>query len=124
MKTAYYIVILAFFSTSALAQEGDIQIEQDDKIVELLDIYEAFNKTSEFYRIQVGFVSSNQKANDLRSLVSIDFPNLTSRVDFESPTYRVKVGRFKNKLEAERKFIEVRKKYPNAMLLKPKKSTR
>jgi len=121
MKTVYYIVILAFSVTFTSAQQGDIKIQQDDKIVELLDIYEEYNKNSEFYRIQVGFVSSNQKANDLKALVNIDFPNLPSRVDFDSPTYRVKVGRFKTKLEAERKFKEVRAKYPDAMLLKPKK---
>ncbi len=121
MKTVCYIAILAFSVTFASAQEGDIKIEQDTKIVALLDIYKTFNESSEYYRIQVGF-GSYDKAQRIKSEVEIDFPSLPSKIDFDSPTYRVRVGRFKTKLEAERKFKEVRAKYPDAMLLKPKKS--
>ncbi len=121
---AFKLLILFLFSALFIhAQEGDIQIEQDEKIVALLDIYKEYNKSNEYYRIQVGFGSHDQ-AMKIKSDFEIDFPNLYSRVDFDSPTYRVRAGRFKSKLDAERKFSEVRKKYPNAMLLKPKKSTR
>jgi len=116
------IILLTVLSVSFLkAQEGTINIEQDVKIEQLLEIYKSTLNTKDYYTIQVGFVSSDAKAEQLKSLVNIDFPNLSSRVDFESPTYRVKVGRFKTKLEGERKLREVRKKYPAAMLLKPKK---
>jgi hypothetical protein len=123
MKTIASILILTFSFSFASAQKGQININQDQKIDVLLDIYEEVIAQSKYFTIQVGFVSSNEKANNLQALVNIDFPNLSSRVDFDSPTYRVKVGKFKNKLEAERKFREVRRKYPNAMLLKPKKSS-
>ena len=123
MKALKFIMIFLFSVLYMNAQEGDIQIEQDEKIVALLDIYKEYNKSNEYYRIQVGFGSHDQ-AIKIKSDFEIDFPNLYSRVDFDSPTYRVRAGRFKSKLDAERKFKEVRKKYPNAMLLKPKKSTR
>ena len=114
-------MILAFSATFATAQQGDIKIEQDEKILELLDIYKTYNESSEYYRIQVGF-GSYAKAQRIKSEVEIDFPGLASKIDFDSPTYRVRLGRFKTKLEAERKFKEVRAIYPDAMLLKPKKS--
>ena len=122
MKRVYFIAILAFSVTFASAQQGDVNIEQDEKIVDLLDIYKTYNEQSEYYRIQVGF-GSYAKAQRIKSEVEIDFPSMASKIDFDSPTYRVRLGRFKNKLEAERKFKEVRAKYPDAMLLKPKKST-
>lgn len=122
MKTLYFFVFLAFSATFSTAQQGKITIEQDNRISELLELYEAYNKSSEYYRIQVGFGSYSQ-AQDLKSEVEIDFPNLPSKIDFDSPTYRVRLGRFKTKLEAERKFKEVREKYPDAMLLKPKKTS-
>ena len=118
------ILFIAVSVSFAIAQTGTISITQDEKIDALLTVYKTTLSSSDYYTIQVGFVSSNTKANELKSLVNIDFPNLSSRVDFDSPTYRVKVGRFKTKLEAERQFIDVRKKYPNAMLLAPKKSTK
>lgn len=123
MKTIGYIAIMAFFGAFASAQQGDIKIEQDAQIATLLDIYESYNSNSEFYKIQVGF-GSFEKAQKIKSEVEIDFPNMPSKIDFDSPTYRVRLGRFKTKLEAERKFREVREKYPDAMLLKPKKSTK
>lgn len=124
MKTRMTILFIAVSVSFAIAQTGTISITQDEKIDALLTVYKTTLSSSDYYTIQVGFVSSNTKANELKSLVNIDFPNLSSRVDFDSPTYRVKVGRFKTKLEAERQFIDVRKKYPNAMLLAPKKSTK
>lgn len=123
MKILVYTLILSCFSFVGYTQSGNINIEQDEKIDRLLDIYESALSNSEYYRIQVGFGNSD-KAQTIKSNVEIDFPELPSRIDFDSPTYRVRVGRFKTKLEAERKFNEVRVKYPDAMLLKPKKSTR
>ena len=121
MKALAYITFTVLSLSFTFAQKGQVNIEQDEKIEQLLATYTEGAGGSDYYTIQVGFVSSDAKAQHLKSLANIDFPELSSRVDFKSPTYRVKVGRFKSKLEAERKFNEVRKKYPQAMLLKQKK---
>lgn len=123
MKNVIFIAFTLLFTTFANAQEGTISIDQDVQITQLLELYKKTLDKNDYYRIQVGFVSNNEKAQEIKSNVEIDFPDLPSQIDFDSPTYRIRVGKFKSKLEAERKFNEVRKKYPNAMLLKPKKST-
>ncbi len=122
MKLLVIITVISFSVAVGFSQQGQVNIQQDDKIAELLDIYKSSNESHEYYRIQVGF-GSYSKAQSIKENVDIDFPGLSSKIDFDSPTYRVRVGRFKTKLEAERKFKEVRIKYPDAMLLKPKKST-
>ena len=113
-------MILVTSTTLTQAQIGSVNIEQDKKIDALLAIYKSYNENTEFYRIQVGF-GSYAAAQNIKSQVDIDFPDMYAKIDFDSPTYRVRLGRFKTKLEAERKFKEVREKYPDAMLLKPKK---
>ncbi len=118
MKTYLYTAFLMGFALQISAQEGKISIQQDPKIAELVKLYTEVNSKTGFYQIQVGF-GNFQKAQDLKSQVDIDFPDWYSKIEFESPTYRVRLGRFKTKLEAERKYLEVRKKYPDAMLLKP-----
>ncbi|WP_291869409.1 SPOR domain-containing protein [Maribacter sp.] len=123
MKTLLTITVFVAFTTFIHAQDGQVTISQDDKIVKLLDIYKSASNNSNYYRIQVGF-GSYAKAQRIKSNVEVDFPNLVSKIDFDSPTYRVRLGRFKSKLDAERKFKEVRKKYSEAILLKPKKSTK
>ncbi len=123
MKTTFISLISIFSVAISSAQQGNINVEQDEKITELLKIYKTANESSDYFRIQVGF-GSYAKAQNIQAKVQEDFPELSSKIDFDSPTYRVRVGRFKDKLTAERKFSEVRKKYPDAMLLQPKKSTR
>ena len=122
-KTLLYIVIFISSTYFGLGQEGQISIEQDKKISDLLELYKGNNSSSDMYRIQV-FFGSYQGAERVKSQVEVDFPGWYSKIDFESPSYRVRVGRFKTKLEAERKLIEVREKYPSAVLLKPEKTTR
>jgi len=123
MKTSKIVIhtlLLLCFTSFLAAQEGSVNVEQDEKIDDLLEIYKAYNKETTYYRIQVGF-GSHARAQRIKSNVEIDFPGMYSKIDFDSPTYRVRLGRFKTKLEGERKLQEVRKKYPAAMLLKPKK---
>tara|TARA_R110002167_G_scaffold94554_1_gene252344 strand:+ start:3367 stop:3810 length:444 start_codon:yes stop_codon:yes gene_type:complete len=122
MKTLVYLMVTALSIPLLHAQKGEINIQQDKRITDLLEVYKSTNENADYYRIQVGF-GPLDKAQRIKSEVEQDFPTLYSKIDFDSPTYRVRVGRFKNKLEAERKFNEVRQKYPDAMLLKPKKST-
>ncbi|AKA35527.1 SPOR domain-containing protein [Flagellimonas lutaonensis] len=122
-KTLIFCILSTGILYTVNAQQGTVNIKQDERIDKLLDVYKSVNSKSDFYQIQVGF-GSYEKAQELKSRVDVDFPNLYSKIEFESPTYRVRLGRFKTKLEAERKFLEVRKKYPNAMLLKPDKGSR
>ena len=123
MKTPIFIAISLFCFQFSNGQEGTVNIKQDPKIDKLIEVYNTVNSKVDYYQIQVGFGSYN-KAQNLKSQVEIDFPGMYLKIEFQEPTYRVRLGKFRDKLEAERKFIEVRKKYPNAMLLKPENSTR
>lgn len=120
MKTLITLVLLVGLAFYGTAQNGNISIEQDKKIDALLEIYKAVNSTTNYYTIQIGF-GSYAKAENLKSQADIDFPGWYSKIVFDSPTYRVHIGRFTTKLEAERRFQEVRRKYPASLLLKPEK---
>jgi hypothetical protein len=123
MKTPVFTALILGLAFQVSAQEGNISIQQDSKIDELIKLYAEANSNTGYYQIQVGF-GDYQKAQNLKTQVEVDFPDWYSKIEFESPTYRVRLGRFKTKLEAERKYLEVRKKYPDAMLLKPEKDSK
>lgn len=99
-------------------QNGRVSIEQDPQIGKLLEIYSKSNSEANYYTIQVGF-GNFALAEDLKAEVEMEFPQWTAKIVFDSPTYRVQVGRFRERLEAEREFLEVRKKFPGALLLRP-----
>lgn len=118
MRTTILVFLTLFFCLTSLAQEGNISVEQDEKIAQLLTVYNRVNKQKEYYQIQVGFGTA-QKAEYLKSKVDVEYPGWYTKIDFEEPTFRVKLGKFYDLLEAERRFQLVRKRYPNAMLIGP-----
>ena len=114
--------ILCFFALLSgmvlHGQRGQVSIEQDPEIGRLLDIYKEAKANADYYTIQVGF-GTYDAAEQLRDEVSIEFPEYKPKIVFDSPTYRVHVGKFSNRMEAEKKFLEVRQKFPGALLLRP-----
>ncbi|MGB5647115.1 SPOR domain-containing protein [Muriicola sp.] len=122
MRTSLFIIVFLVFHLFAKAQDGIVTVEQDPKITKLMNIYKKMNSETGFFTIQIGF-GSYAAASKLKSEASIDFPQYNSNIIFDSPTYRVHLGRFKDKLDVERIFTEVRKKYPESIILKPVTST-
>ncbi|MEJ1222702.1 SPOR domain-containing protein [Sediminicola sp. 1XM1-17] len=120
MRTVFSTLILLFFSTTIFAQQGTISIEQDPKIDALVQIYKASTDIADVYRIQIYFGSLNE-AKEIKMQAEGDYPDWYSKIDFITPSYRVRIGQFKTKLEAERNLIDVRKKYPSALLIQPEK---
>ena len=69
------------------------------------------------YRVQI-FDDNNprtarQEAERRHSLVAQEFPQLKSYVTFNSPYWRVKVGDFRSRSEAEAAMAELRHTYPS-----------
>lgn len=117
-KVVFTLVSLMAACIMCQAQDGRVSIEQDPAIGKLLEIYARGNSDTQYYTIQIGFGSFSM-AEELKAEAAIDFPDWPAKIVFDSPTYRVQVGRFRNRLDAEREFLEVRKKYPGALLLRP-----
>ncbi len=120
MKKLAIIIITVCFTSFGFGQKGDITVQQDPKINKLLEVYASANSNRDFYTIQVGFGSYNE-AEKLKQDVETDFPQWRAKIVFDSPTYRVRIGRFKTKLEAERHFQVVREKYTQSLILKSEK---
>ncbi len=123
MKSLLILVFTASFASFCYSQKGVVTIEQDPKITQLLEVYKSANSEIEYFTIQIGF-GSYSEAEKLKQDVEIDFPQWRAKIVFDSPTYRVRIGRFKTKLEAERNFLEVREKYPQSLILRTEKTDR
>jgi hypothetical protein len=50
------------------------------------------------------------------------FPDTPVYLDFRSPSYRVRIGSFANRLEGEKKLIAIRRIYKTSVLIKPEKT--
>ncbi len=118
MKRGFYTLVLLALPLMGNAQKAVATVEQDPGITRLLEIYKKMNSKTEYFTIQIGF-GSYSEATTLKDDAAVDFPQYGTRIIFDSPTYRVHLGRFANRLEVERTFTEVRKKYPQSIILRP-----
>ncbi|QLE01394.1 SPOR domain-containing protein [Galbibacter sp. BG1] len=100
--------------------EGKINIEQDARIEKLVAYKTKLNKTEteKRYRIQI-YNGTLEGAEKAKRDFNGDFKDLTSEIVFETPNYKVRVGKFRTRLEADRYLIEVKEEYPSAFLLQP-----
>ena len=116
-------ICLTFFGTKAVAQGSDVSVIQDSRFEQLLNEKRKINSSitvNDKYKIQI-FYGDNDKARKTLNEFRREFKNLDGTIVFESPTYKVWVGNFKSKIEAERNLVEIRKKYPYALMINPNK---
>ena len=119
LKFQPYILIvtcLTFFSAKVVAQGSDVSVIQDSRFEQLLNEKRKINSSitvNDKYKIQI-FYGDNEKARRTLNEFRREFKNLDGTIVFESPTYKVWVGNFKSKIEAERNLVEIRKKYPSS----------
>ncbi|KGO94063.1 SPOR domain-containing protein [Flavobacterium subsaxonicum] len=119
----FAVLFCTVMGGSAMAQTNTVTVSQDAKFEELLNEKRKINSSitvNDRYKLQI-FYGANDKARKALQDFKRDFKDLDGTIVFESPTYKVWVGSFSSRMDAERKLSEVRKKYPNALLVKPNK---
>lgn len=117
------LVLLTFLSIGCYAQEGNVSVTQDPRFDQLLKEKRKINPSitvNDRYKIQI-FYGDNEKARKALTDFRKEFKALDGTIIFESPTYKVWVGNFKSRIDAERKLQDIKKKYPHALLIKPNK---
>lgn len=69
------------------------------------------------YVIQVYSGTSRQDANDAQFKMSELFPDLDAKITYRQPSFRVKGGKFIDRLEANRIYNDVKNEFPRALLI-------
>ncbi len=120
-----FLIIIAFFFQFTFAQQTENRFIATDKVNTLLvqraDCFEK-NKTSlKFYHIQLYNGQNIDKARSVKARFKEDFPEIHAVVEWESPEFKVWVGEYENKLSADQALLRIKKKYPNAFIVNPKK---
>ncbi|WP_178987335.1 SPOR domain-containing protein [Winogradskyella schleiferi] len=114
------LVILGFLLTAALhAQQGEVNISQDSDIDKLLEFKKDI-KTSKVYKIQVYQSVDPDKAQREKSNFLNSYDQWPVEIVWNTPNYKVWVGNFATRLEAERAGVKIKKQYMNAIIFQPK----
>lgn len=99
----------------------NVVVTQDDSFEQFLAEKRKANASvnlNDRYRIQL-FSGGGEEAK--KTLISFKKENKTidATIIFVSPNYKVVAGNYKTRIEAERNFNILKKKYPKALLIKP-----
>ena len=118
---AFMALLLSFQQSSA--QQGTVTVEQDPKIKDLLEKRVSMSKNNalgERFKIQL-YYGTNQGASSKITSFRSSYGEWPSEVVYEAPNYKVWVGNFRNKLEADRALMTIKDNFPSAFIFKPER---
>ncbi len=106
-------------------EKGTLVIHQDDRIPLLVQRHIRYNThqqgVMDGYRIQIFFDSgadSKKRALDVKSVFSSKFPSIPAYLSFQEPFFKIRVGDFRFKLQADGVLEIIKQDYPNAYTVK------
>jgi hypothetical protein len=105
------------------AQDQNLTVNQDPKFDQLLNDKRKINtsiSTNDTYKIQI-FSGKSEEAKKTLSDFKRENSNIDGTIIFNTPNYKVIVGNFKTRIEAERNLAEIKKRYKLVFLIKPSK---
>ena len=123
LRIDFKLIVLIFLTTNCFSQSGKTSITQDQRFEQLLNEKRKLNSSislSERFKIQI-FTGDNETSKQ----ALLDFRKKNKDIDatmvFNTPIYKVWVGNFKTRIEAEKMLKDFVKKYPNSFLINPNK---
>jgi len=121
-RKAYFISLTIFISClNTNAQVGNTTIKQDSRFEQLLNEKRKINVSNavnDYYKIQI-FSGDSEKARNILTEFRQAFSGMDGTIIFNTPNYKVWVGNYKSRIEAERNLIDIKKIYPNVHLIRP-----
>jgi hypothetical protein len=124
VQKAFFCAITLSLATCHInAQDKKVTVSQDPKFEQLLNEKRKTNTSipvNDRYKVQI-FSGDSENAKKALTDFKQEFKELEGTITFNTPNYKVWVGNFETRIEAERNLIEIRKKYKNAFLIKPTK---
>lgn len=121
--TKFILVVFTtvLYSAKIEAQTAKMNPKIEEKLDYLISEKQKINTSLAFkerYKIQI-FSGESEKAKKTVIQFKQDFKDIDATIIFNTPNYKVWVGNFKTRMEAERNFVEIKKKYKNTLLIKP-----
>ncbi len=95
---------------------GHIKAELDS-IVRVSVAQNKEEKLVEGFVIQVYNGNSRDRANEVWRQMDENFTDLSPKISYHQPNFRVKAGRFTDRLKAQRIFQKVKEEFPKALLV-------
>ena len=120
-KIVFFFLFSIAMIFKTFAQNDSIIINQDSKLLKVLELkkivtQEAF--TSGQYTVQI-FSGNFKDYQELLNLFNEEKEFEEVFFSFETPYYKIRVGKYVSKIKAIKELKKIKKKYPSAFILQP-----
>jgi hypothetical protein len=107
------------FGVTAQNKEGKVRIETSAHVDEMLAQKKDHNKSIETYqgyKIQI-YYGSEKECYEVKDEFSSLFPDIRTSIIFSTPQWKLQVGNYRTRLDADRDIVNIKKEYPSAIVL-------
>ena len=94
--------------------------EELDSITAMISRENLKPRTEQGYTIQLYNGSNREEATKALGRIRIKFPDIEAELSYFQPDFKVKAGQFLDRVVAYETFEEVRREFPNALLIPEK----
>jgi hypothetical protein len=94
-----------------------------NKLDTVLDSIDRYNKSKQFmdgFTIQIYAGMKREDALNAKKNLATSLPDLRSEVEYAQPNFRVKVGKYYTRIDAQQDFNAVKKYFPTAIVIPEK----
>ena len=117
-KIIIFFTIISLSSTTLFGQNGNIKINQSNNLDSIIKLKKELNSKIQKLRIQIYSGDRDNAEQTIQEFIEI-FNDTTADMIYETPNYKVWVGNYYTRLEADKRLIEIRKKFRSAFIFRP-----
>lgn len=88
-----------------------------DVVLDSIDRIHLANGVVDGYTIQLYSGVQRDEALDVRKQVATMLPQIDADMQFVQPNFRVRAGKYMNRLEAQKDYMTVKRYFPNAIII-------
>ncbi len=123
MTARKVLILTVLLLVQAWAQgqgkEGDIRVESSARIKELVAQKTEYSKGKNSYpgyKIQI-YYGSEKECYEIQDEFRTLFPDIPTSIVFSTPQWKLQVGEYRTRLEADRSIAGIKEEYPAAIVL-------
>ena len=117
-KIIIFFTIISLSYTNLFGQNGNIEINQSNKLDSIIKLKKELNSKIQNLRIQIYSGDRDNAEQIIKEFIEI-FNDTTADIMYETPNYKVWVGNYYTQLEADKRLLEIRKKFRSAFIFRP-----
>lgn len=121
IQKSYFIIILTFlFVNNSIAQDSQFQLIQENNFEKLLTEKKSVNNSFSIYKnFSIQLFNGNKEETEKKYYeFKKNNKDVLATIIYADPKYKLVIGNYRNKIDAERNLINFRKNYPEAFIVR------